>query len=52
MSSTDHTQAAKLEGWKAEFEKSPALQAEFLSAEDYAAYMKAEAAGLIRVLHN
>ncbi len=41
----------KTDAWKAEYERSPALKAEFLSAEDYAAYMMAESKGLIRRLH-
>ncbi len=40
------------DAWKAEYERSPMLKAEFLSAADYAAYMAANAAGLIRVLRS
>jgi trans-aconitate methyltransferase len=42
----------KKDVWKAEYERSPVLRAEFLSAENYAAYMAADAKGLIRVLHS
>ena len=38
------------DGWKAEFEQSPALQAEFIQVEDYVAYMAADAKGLIKIL--
>lgn len=37
-------------GWKAEFEGSAELQAEFATAEDYVALRKAEVAGRVRVL--
>lgn len=40
------------EGWRAEYERTPALQAEFLSADDYAAYKAAEAAGRVKILGN
>jgi len=39
------------DGWKAEFEGSAALQAEFTSVAAYVAFKKAEAAGRTRVLH-
>ncbi len=42
----------KTDAWKAEFERSPKLRAEFATAEDYVAFMAANAEGLIRILHN
>lgn len=39
------------EGWKAEYEASDKLQAEFASVGDYVSLKKAEAAGRVRVLH-
>ena len=46
------SKATTRDGWLAEFEASADLQAEFLSADNYAAYMAADAKGLIRVLHS
>ena len=42
--------AATPDGWKAEFEASADLKAEFTSAENYAAYMTADAAGRVKTL--
>ena len=42
--------AATPDGWKAEFEASADLKAEFMTAEDYAAYMTADAAGRVKTL--
>ncbi|MHB0784427.1 hypothetical protein [Bradyrhizobium sp. 5.13L] len=38
------------DGWKAEYAATPALQAEFASAEDYISLKRAEADGKVRVL--
>jgi signal peptide peptidase SppA len=48
--STETTQASTPEGWKAEYEKSAALQAEFGSSAQYVAYKRAEAGGRVRVM--
>ena len=50
------TKATTPDGWKAEYEASDAAvkgspKNVYLSADDYAAYMTADAKGLIRVLH-
>ncbi len=42
----------KKDAWKAEFERSPKLQAEFVTVENYVAFMAANAEGLIRILHH
>ena len=42
--------AATPDGWKAEFGASAALQKEFGSAEEYAAFKQAETAGSIKIL--
>ena len=42
--------ATTSDGWKAEYEADPKIKAEFTSAEDYAAYMQADAAGRVHFL--
>jgi hypothetical protein len=46
------SKASTPEGWKAEYAASGALQGEFATAEDYAAFKEAEAAGKVRFLRN
>lgn len=47
---SETTQASTPEGWKAEWDKSTALQAEFATSAQYVAFKRAEAGGRVRVM--
>jgi hypothetical protein len=47
---TGQPKATTPDGWKAEWSNNEALQGEFATAEDYAAFKQAEASGKVRVL--